>query len=114
MSFDGKEEHRISLQEARTITKRYREKPENKGKPRAHYVGRGVLDEILAQPGCVGLRIYHANKRELDPNQGGSDATLVIVGVTADERDMVNGVIAERTWVCPPYCSTQTTIETEG
>jgi hypothetical protein len=100
MPIDGREPHRISLDDARRLTKRARigrvDAPARG--VHAHAVSRGVIDEILAQPGCLGLRIYQAvNDRGVD--------TLVIVGITADEADMTDGVIAQETRPCPPFCA---------
>lgn len=49
----------------------------------AYYVGRNILDQVLAQPGCVGMRFYNAY------NEAG-EKTLVYVGVTAQGNDMLN------------------------
>src|SRR6476660_5025406 len=48
----------------------------------AYYVGRNILDQVLAQPGCVGMRFYNAY------NEAG-EKTLVYVGVTAEGADML-------------------------
>lgn len=48
----------------------------------AYYVGRNILEQILAQPGCVGMRFYNAY------NEAG-EKTLVYVGVTAEGHDML-------------------------
>ena len=49
----------------------------------AHYIGRNILLQILAQPGCVGIKFYNAY------NETGSK-TLVYVGVNAEGNDMLN------------------------
>ena len=49
----------------------------------SYSVGRNILDQILAQPGCVGIRFYYAY------NEAGQK-TLVYVGVTAQGNDMLN------------------------
>ena len=49
----------------------------------SYYVGRNILEQVLAQPGCVGLRFYNAY------NEAG-EKTLVYVGVTAQGADMLN------------------------
>lgn len=41
---------------------------------KAYYIGRNIIDQVLAQPGCVGIRFYNAY------NEAG-DKTLVYVGV---------------------------------
>ncbi len=41
---------------------------------KAYYIGRNIIDQILAQPGCVGIKFYNAY------NEAGQK-TLVYVGV---------------------------------
>ena len=48
----------------------------------SYYVGRNILEQVLAQPGCVGMRFYNAY------NEIG-EKTLVYVGVTAEGADML-------------------------
>lgn len=49
----------------------------------SYYVGRNILEQVLTQPGCVGMRFYNAY------NEAG-EKTLVYVGVTAQGDDMLN------------------------
>jgi hypothetical protein len=49
----------------------------------SYYVGRNILEQVMAQPGCVGIRFYNAY------NEAG-EKTLVYVGVTAEGTDMLN------------------------
>ena len=49
---------------------------------KAYYIGRNVIDQILAQPGCAGIRFYNAY------NELGNK-TLVYVGVDATGKDIV-------------------------
>jgi len=54
-----------------------------------HYtIGRNILDQILAQPGCVGIRFFNAL------NEVGQK-TLVYVGVDAAGKDLVKKVVVE-------------------
>lgn len=46
------------------------------------YAGRNILDKILSQPGCVGIRMYNA----IDEN---GNKTLVFVGIDAQENIIV-------------------------
>ncbi len=46
------------------------------------YAGRNILDKILSQPGCVGIRLYNA----IDEN---GNKTLVFVGIDAQENIIV-------------------------
>lgn len=68
-----------------------------------YFIGRNILEQVLAQPGCVGIKFYNAY------NEVGSK-TLVYVGVDAAGNDMlsvtsinmdgrleaVNGIVADR------------------
>jgi len=68
-----------------------------------YFIGRNILEQVLAQPGCVGIKFYNAY------NEAGSK-TLVYVGVNAAGNDMlnitsinldgrleaVNGIVADR------------------
>jgi hypothetical protein len=99
MELSGREEHHISLKAAAALTAAHRNGPEGKaaGAVIGGCFGRGIVDEILAQPGCVGIRYYYGR------NAAGAPV-LVLVGVTADNQDMVNGTIAEEGYPCPPFC----------
>ena len=83
--------HRISLTDASALTKR------RTASIKGGFFFRKELDDILAQPGCAGVRYYHAQKAD------GSD-TIVIVGVDGDGNDMTQGVIMEDGFDCPPVC----------
>lgn len=54
----------------------------------AYHVGRNIIDQILAQPGCVGLRFYNALNEE-------GRKTLVYVGIDASGKDIVKKVVVE-------------------
>ena len=97
MEYTGKEDHGISLPEAAKMTSAHRAAA-GPGGVNAHYVGRDAVEAILKQPGCVGLRFYHA----LHPK---GHHTLVAVGVDRSGNDLHQGPICEQYWPCPPYCS---------
>jgi hypothetical protein len=77
----------------------------------AHFMGRNVIENILAQPGCVGIRMFHA-QNELGIRQ------LVLVGVDNKGNNILQfntigengemlkkkGIVADRSRLCPPYC----------
>lgn len=58
---------------------------------------RGVVDSILAQKGCVAIRMYYAQKDD-------GTFSMVCVGVNDAGNDMADGIIAEELIPCPPYC----------
>lgn len=94
----GNEDHVISLEQAREQVRRWRDgKTGRPGDPVCELFSRNVLDKILAQPGCAGLRIYHGR------NEKGQH-TVVLVGTDADGGDLADGTIAEKGQPCPPYC----------
>jgi hypothetical protein len=53
---------------------------------RGFTLGRNIIDQILAQPGCVGLRFYNAL------NETG-ERTFVYVGIAADGKDIVKRTV---------------------
>lgn len=101
MAFTGKEEHQISLEEARKLIQNYKSK-QKEGEIHAHYFGKEAIYKLLDQEGCVGIRIYYASKEDGTPE-------LVIVGVNEEGKDLEN-IILERGWPCPPYCDGESKI----
>lgn len=94
--YSGHEDHNITLQEGIELTKAYR--VTSKGDvPLAQYFGKDALANVLAQPGCVGLRMYYAK------HQDGS-STMVIVGVDNKGNDITKGLLCQKASQCPPWC----------
>ena len=70
----------------------------------SQFVGRNILEQILAQPGCIGIKVFNA------VNELGQD-TIVYIGVNAEGDDLLNftvvspagemnsseGIVADRT-----------------
>jgi len=77
---------------------------------RGYVLGRNIIDQILAQPGCVGMRFYYGLNEE-------GEKTLVYVGVDAEGQDIVkttvvmssgalveaDGIIADRIGIKWPF-----------
>jgi hypothetical protein len=89
-------DHRIALPAAAALTRRYREGI-GKGEVKASAFHADQVRGLLAQPGCVALRIYYATDAD-------GHATLVLVGVGADDKDLSSGVLLEFGIPCPPFC----------
>ena len=93
-------DHHVTLQHAAGLTGTYRSSPA--GRAQGAITGglfkREIIDAILAQPGCDGLRYYH-----------GVDAVgapvIVLVGVTNGNEDLWQGIIGEEAYPCPPVCA---------
>ncbi len=103
MSFTGREDHSITLATAGDWTRNYR--TANSGATKGHFFGRDAIESILAQEGCVGIRIYYA----LD---GSGVKQLIINGALANENDLYNGVLAERSITCPTHCGANNPLNT--
>lgn len=95
MAFDGTEGEQISLQEAAALTANYR--AQNPDAIKGHFMGKDIINSILAQTGCMGIRTYHGIN-----NDGTKE--IVLVGVDANGDDMTN-LIADRCRPCPNMCS---------
>jgi len=54
----------------------------------SYHIGRNIIEQILAQPGCVGMRFYNAL------NEAGKK-TLVYVGIDASGKDIVKKVVVQ-------------------
>lgn len=96
--YTGTENNAISCQDAATLTANYRNSQSGEY-VKGEYFSMDSINAILNQDNCVGIRVYYG----IDSN---NTQRLVIVGVTADESDMVTGAIMEHGSMCPPYCGT--------
>jgi hypothetical protein len=99
----GKEGAEIELNIAAEWTKNYRERQPYS--PISQFFGNQVLQKLLDQPGCLGIRIYYANSQKLNGWQKfilsianflkksiagavGKDH-FILVGATAEGLDML-------------------------
>lgn len=90
-------DHRISLTDAAALTRRYREEsPQGSEKAGAFHADQ--VRELLAQKGCVALRIYYGRQADKKP-------TLVLVGVDSNDQEISGGVLLEFIFPCPPFCT---------
>lgn len=96
MAFDGTEGGEIELPQAAALTKEHRDR--NPTVRKGHFFGKDILNKILEQDGCMGIRIYYG----IDPDTNKRE--LVIVGADSSENDMT-GLIADFSAACPNKCS---------
>jgi hypothetical protein len=52
----------------------------------AYYLGRNIIEKILAQPGCVGMRFYYGINEQ-------GQKTLVYMGIDANGQDIVKSTV---------------------
>lgn len=93
----GNENHDITLSEAAEMTARFRATISDSEKISGVF-GKDIFTKILEQSGCTGIRYYYG----LDDN---NKKVLILVGVTQNGNDMVDGIIAEASFPCPSICS---------
>jgi hypothetical protein len=95
-SFPGAEKHEITQADAEKYIQNFRENPQT---PKIHggSFQRAIIDKILAQPDCNGIRYYYAQTED-------SSSTLVLVGITSSQKDLKTGVYADMSFPCPPFC----------
>jgi hypothetical protein len=97
MAFDGTEGAPETRAKAETWTAAYR--TASPGETKGHFIGKDIINDILEQVGCMGIRIYYG----LD----NGTKKLLLVGTDAAENDMLGEghLVANHTTPCPPGCS---------
>ena len=101
MAFNGTEGSAILLSKAADLTKEYRMR--NPGTRIGHFFGKDILNDIMEQEGCMGIRIYYGQ----DPETG--EREVVIVGADAGEDDMLE-LVADFSRSCPTHCSSSNSL----
>ena len=96
MAFPPNRDHKITLEAARALTRRYRKRA-GQGAVRGCMFPREVFEALLHEPGCVAIRAYFA-----ETENGALD--LVLVGVDVDGNDMTSATLYDGSFPCPPYC----------
>jgi hypothetical protein len=96
MPFNGTEGAAINQQTAAEWTKNYRDQPGSA--TLSHFFGRDILQKILDQNDCMGIRFYYALDAE-------GAKQLIAVGATAQENDQLGDSfkVADDSKVGPPY-----------
>lgn len=92
----GREGAEIDIKVATDWTKNHRHR--NPGGVVSQFFGQEILNKILQQPGCVGLRFYYANSKPVTGWQrlvnkcfarSEGEVHLIITGVNSDGRDQL-------------------------
>jgi hypothetical protein len=97
MPFPDKRDHRITREQARQMCRNHRSQGKDGDAFRAGAFSRGIIDEILAQSGCEGIRIYLARTDT-------GETTLLAVGTDGDGNDLAQSTVADGVFPCPPVC----------
>ena len=89
-------EHSISLADAAALTANFRNaNPHNPALVLGGNFSRAIIDQILAQNGCQGIRYYYGQDSSNVPH-------VVLVGTDANGNDLYNGTLAEKARLSPP------------
>lgn len=91
----GKEGAVIDIKVAAEWTRNHRHR--NPGGVISQFFGKEILNRILNQPDCIGVRIYFANSKPANGSEG--EVHLILSGVTKDGMDQLpkSGKIEEGT-----------------
>ncbi|MFC5411146.1 hypothetical protein ACFPMF_17625 [Larkinella bovis] len=116
----------ISQQEADQFKGAYQERKKAQLIPeedtiRSEFFGSDNLQEILKQPGCVGIRVYHAKRREKVNGKEHLVPRVVLVGVDKSGKEILELSVPAETGMkdmpagrdgqladgplCPPECN---------
>ncbi|MCR9171936.1 MAG: hypothetical protein NXI10_05560 [bacterium] len=94
MAFDGTEGGQITLEQGADLTANYR--AANPNERLGNFYGKEILEELLAQEGCKGIRMYYG--QDADGNK-----ELVLVGADSDENDILD-LVVDLSQPCPNRC----------
>jgi hypothetical protein len=104
--YDGSDSGPIALPIARQWVKNFRDQMSSPDEIRAHYFGRDVIDKMLSQPGCTGIRVYYALNDKMQKE-------VLIVGVDDKGNNQLpaneslqggDNIIADISFPCPSVC----------
>lgn len=110
---DGKP---IGRDKVERMLNKYNEHHPDKDEVKAEFFGRDVIEEILKQKDCVGIRIYYAYTENAEPGRLKLDKRLLLVGAREDGSNIWSigsagkdgaeggGIVADDGKPCPPTC----------
>lgn len=94
MPFTGAEGGPIEVATAAGWTANYR--AEHPDEIKGYFFGKNILQQIINQPGCMGIRVYFGQDTAGIPK-------LVLVGADANQNDLIAGrIVADRGLSSPP------------
>jgi len=104
-TFNGSEGSPITLNAAKQWVANYRN--QNPGQVEAHFFGFEIIQKILDESGCMGIRIYYG----IDDD---GKKQLILVGADADMNNLIpstpnqvipgENIVADVSSPCPPWC----------
>ncbi len=104
-TLDPNQDHSITLEDAKEMTKKYRYSPTFNGRF-GGFFGREALLSMLEQSDCAGIRYYYGINDKNEP-------VLVLCGATEDNQDIYDGELAEMAVPCPSYCDADSPLKND-
>ncbi|TAK52117.1 MAG: hypothetical protein EPO24_15425 [Bacteroidetes bacterium] len=92
----GNSNQQISLADATKFTANFRSSVPGSAVKSGAF-DKAVISQILGQQGCEGIRCYYGLKDDGAP-------AVILVGIDSAGNDMVNGILGENWFPCPPFC----------
>ncbi|MCR8561473.1 hypothetical protein KXD93_27715 [Mucilaginibacter sp. BJC16-A38] len=87
----GREGEPFDLELSASWTKNYRDR--HPGETISHFFGREIIEKILAQEGCLGIRMYYSNSKSINGWQRAmvavSNFILKVLGNIEDEQHII-------------------------
>src|ERR1700744_2839294 len=112
----GREGEAFDLDRSSQWTKNYRDR--HPGETVSHFFGKEIIEKILAQENCLGLRLYYAHSNPINGWQRfiisvsnfvlkvlgniESEKHIIIVGAKSDGSDMLNTPLKKVTPAAAP------------
>jgi len=93
VTFTGNEKHLITLDDATRLTENYRRTVPD-GNTLGGSFSQQIIDKLLRQQICVGIRIYFGSQDDGAP-------TFVLVGVNSNNNDLFSGVLGTHPSMSP-------------
>lgn len=97
-AFDPTRDHCITREEATSHIQAFQDHAKA-GTHRASAFNRSAFEQLLAQPGAAGIRIYHAQHKD-----GAPAMVLVAVDSKGVDLNSTGAVFIQNGFDCPPVC----------
>jgi hypothetical protein len=106
-TFNGTEGAPIELKTAKEWAANYRASLKDPNDTVAHFFGFEIIEKILAEPGCIGIRIYYGINDK-------GEKQLMLIGADKAGDNLLpeegmsllgdGNTIADMSYPCPSYC----------
>lgn len=101
MSYSASEKKKLTLGEAQERRVAFQNNSSTLNDFNSAFFGKDAIEDVLAQTGCVGIRVVMTYDSTIQTNQ----KTLVVVGVDSSGNELTSGgeiYLSEKP--CPPAC----------